>query len=394
MKLLFINYEFPPLGGGGGNANAAIARELASMGHEVAVVTSHFKSLKRFEKIDGVSIHRIPTLRKYQEKCRVHEMLAFMLMSLPYALWRAYRMKPDVCIAFFTLPSGPAAWLVRLFFKIPYIVSLRGGDVPGFMGKNLWFYHRVSEPLIKFLWRKAKAVVANSEGLKNLALQTSSKLDIMTIPNGVDLTYFNREISENWPSPDVKSNSDTNTVVRLMTAGRLTAQKGIDTLLFALWRLKSHLKNDFQLWIVGDGPLRETLEELTKDLQLEGHVFFQGWCNKLTLREYYESADIFVLPSIDEGMPNVLLEAMAMGLPLVATQISGSEELVEEGKNGFLVPPQDPEKLAEALGALIENDLGRQKMAGASKQKALEYGWKDVAVSYEELMKIALTEEE
>jgi len=391
MKLLFINYEYPPLGGGGGNANAAIARELASMGNEVHVITSHFKGLKRRETSPGLTIHRIPTLRKYQEKCRVHEMLAFLFMSLPYALWRAYRFKPDVCIAFFTLPSGPAAWLLKKIFGIPYIVSLRGGDVPGFMGKDLWFYHRVAEPFIKRLWRDAKAVVANSEGLKTLALETEEKLDIMTIPNGVDLSYFNKEISDNLPlDPQAEKKTEHPKLVRLMTAGRLTTQKGIDTLLFALWRLKGNIHKNFQLWIVGDGPLRGVLEEMVKDLQLENHVLFQGWCNKLTLKEYYDSADIFVLPSIDEGMPNVLLEAMAMGLPLVATKISGSEELVTEGKNGFLVPPKDPEKMAEALGALIENDAARAQMAIESRKKADQFGWKEVAESYNELVKLAL----
>ena len=307
MRLLFINYEFPPLGGGGGNANAQIARRMAGFGHEVVVLTSCFKDLPKKETRDGYLVVRIPTLRRYREKCRIFEMAAFMLSSIFYVLKWTRRWRPDMSIAFFTIPSAPAAWVLKWFYRIPYIVSLRGGDVPGFMPEQLWFYHKVTARLIRFLWKGAQSVVANSEGLKRLALTTGRGLDIAMIPNGGDSSFFrngvlsNDKISPSAPAPPLtkggRGDFETRNVFRLMTAGRLTEQKGIDTLLQAFSRMKPDLKKPVQLWIVGDGPLRSSLEDLAADLGIRNDVSFLGWRDRETVKTFYSSANLFFLPS-------------------------------------------------------------------------------------------------
>lgn len=393
MRLLFINYEFPPLGGGGGNANAQIAKQIAGMGHEVVVLTSSFKGLPRHEKRDGYSIYRIPSLRRYMEKCRIFEMTAFMLASMVMGPLFARKWKPDRTIAFFTIPSGPSAWIIKKLFHIPYLVSLRGGDVPGFMHPQLKLFHRLTSRVIRFLWHEAHAVVANSEGLKRLALKTTDTIDIMTIPNGVDAHFFNpdgRGVEQGMlssPSDDKvdKVDKQDKKIIRIMTAGRLTSQKGIDTLLFAFWRLKPQLHRPVQIWIVGDGPRRQSLEQLTADLKLEDDVFFLGWRDRETLKNLYSSADLFALPSLDEGMSNVLLEAMAMGLPVVATEVSGVHELVKPGENGFLVPPQKPDIMAQHLMTLINEDSLRQNMSKKARHQAQYFDWQAVARGYLEL---------
>ncbi len=403
MKLLFVNYEFPPLGGGGGNANAQIARQMAAMGHDVKVVTSAFKGLPSHEERDGYTILRIPALRRFQEKCRVFEMISFMISSIFYVVWmagpwRRRRWKPDVSIAFFTIPSGPAAWVLKKIYRIPYIVSLRGGDVPGFMKSQLWVHHKLTSRIIRYLWQGARAVVANSEGLKRLALKTADEIDIMTIPNGVDSEFFSPQTrrpeiqQELIFTEGAQKNQDENSqrILRIMTAGRLTPQKGIDTLLFSYWRMKPHLQRPVQIWIAGDGPRRASLEQLAHDLRIQDDVFFLGWRDKDTLKNLYASSDIFVLPSLDEGMPNVVLEAMAMGLPVVATAIAGSQELVEPGTNGFLVPPKNPDVMSQKLMQLITDDDLRAAMALASLQKAKEFDWKEVARDYIDLCDVSL----
>ncbi len=390
MRLLFINYEFPPLGGGGGNANAQIASQLSQMGHEVVVLTARFKGLPNDEKKEGYRIIRIPSMRRFQEKCRIFEMVSFMFSACFYSLKLARKWRPDVSIPFFTIPSGPSAWVLKKIFRVPYIVSLRGGDVPGFMHPDLRLHHWFTEPVIRFLWKGAKGVVANSEGLKNLALKTSDDIDIMTIPNGVDTGFFNPENVKVYSSIVPVFQGAGDPVLRIMTAGRLTAQKGIDTLLFAIWRLKGRLKRPVQVWIVGDGPRRASLEQLVSDLKIEDQVFFLGWCDREMLKAFYRSADIFVLPSLDEGMPNVLLEAMAMGLPVVATQISGSQELIEEGENGFLVPSKNPVVMAQKLAQLIDNNSLRLQMARSSRNRAYQFDWSEVARDYLQLCETAV----
>ena len=371
MRLLTINYEFPPLGGGGGRANAQIAREMAALGHEVVVITSSFRGLPRKEKKDGYLILRIPTLRRYLEKCRIFEMVVFMLTSIFYSVKWVGKWRPDMTIAFFTLPSAPAALVLKKLFKIPYIVSLRGGDVPGFMKEQLRIYHAISLRLIRYIWKEASAVVANSFGLKDLALKSSRKVGITVIPNGVDAPVFRepRETAENGRP------------FRILTVGRLSPQKRVDVLLSAFAQLKN-LSRPVQLWIVGDGPLRQVLEGEARSLGVASQVSFFGWQDQETLIKFYSSSDLFVLSSDYEGMPNVILEAMAAGLPVVATKVAGAEEVVVPGENGMLVSPGDPARLALAIASLISDEATLGKMRDASLRLVSQYNWQEIAVRY------------
>lgn len=372
MKILIINYEFPPLGGGGGRASAHLASEMGQLGHEVLVVTSAFQDLPSCEKRENYEIQRIWTLRKYEEKCRVFEMLVFLISSL-FNVWRiSVTWKPDITIPFFTIPSGPSAWLLKKLKKIPYIVSLPGGDVPGFMKDQLRWFHFITRPFIRKIWQDAKSVVANSEGLKELALKTTPNLDIKVIPNGVDTEYYcNSELARG-----------SDKMVTILTVGRLSPQKGIAVLLNAFAQLKKQVSTPVQLLIAGDGPLRQELEELSKTLCLENQVVFYGWCDPDEVLTLYRQADIFTLASFDEGMPNVMLEAMAVGLPIVATNIAGSCELVSEGENGFLVPAGESGPLAESLLRLVNDPSLRISMGHKSRELVNNYSWKKVGEGY------------
>jgi glycogen synthase len=127
MRILVINSEYPPIGGGAGNASANIARWFVAFGHEVAVLTAHFDSLPRVESQDSLTVHRIPALRRKQDRSGAFEQLAFILSGTVYALGLTRRFKPDVTLAFFGMPSGAIAWLLKKLYRIPYVVSLRGG---------------------------------------------------------------------------------------------------------------------------------------------------------------------------------------------------------------------------------------------------------------------------
>lgn len=378
MRLLYINYEFPPLGGGGGRANEQIARQMASLGHQVVVMTSAYQSLPRKEIKDGYLVLRIPTLRRYVEKCRIFEMVAFMFSAIFYSIKWVRKQRPDMTIAFFTLPSAPAALILKKLFRIPYIVSLHGGDVPGFMREQLRIYHSLTIHLIRYIWREAHAVVTISQGLKELALKTHRKVKISIIPNGVDAPFF-QEVA---PMAPVASSRP----FRILTVGRLSPQKRMDILLEAVAMLKTQNPScPVQLWIVGDGPLRTKLEEQAKALGIAADVSFFGWQNQENLRNFYSSADIFVLSSAYEGMPLVLLEAMAAGLPVVASKVSGTEEVIRHGENGFLVPTCNSRILSEKITTLIFDDRLRETFSKASLASVGRYNWRDAAASYLEL---------
>ncbi len=368
MRVLIINYEFPPLGGGAGNATACLAREWARHGHAVEIVTGGFRGLPAREVRDGYVVRRLPTPRRAQGQCSVGEMCAFMVASCAAVLMGP---RPDVAIAFFSIPSGPAAWLLRLLRGVPYLVSLRGGDVPGFDAKNLARLHSLTNPLTALLWRNARAVVGNSAGLCELARNFTPGLEVLEIPNGVDTACF---------APGVRGEAEG---CELLFVGRLAPQKGVDVLLRAL----ALIPKGWRLRIAGDGPEGARLSALAIQLGLGERVQFLGWTQRECLPGMYRSADVFVFPSYDEGMPNVVLEALASGLPIVATRIAGNEQLVEDGANGALVPAGEPEVFAKRLLPLIlDRDL-RRAMGARSREIAVErFSWGRSAEQYERLM--------
>lgn len=377
MHILILNSEYPPIGGGASNASAHIARELVRLGQQVTVVTSTFKDQPRDEAQDGVRILRLPARRAQADRSTTIEQLSFMLSSTVRGFGLVRRLKPDIVLAFFGAPSGVAAWIWSFFFKLPYIVSLRGGDVPGFRPYDFRRQHQLLAPLLRQVWRRAAAVVANSAGLRQLGAAFEDRVEIKVIPNGVDLEKFQAP-QRQW------------TPVRMLFVGRIVHQKGLDLLLQALSQLGDR---NWQLDFVGDGPRVEKLTQLAAQLGLADRVNFRGWLSRAELPSALSAANLFVYPSRHEGMPNAVLEAMASGLPVLSTRIAGNEELVTE-ETGVLVPSNDPDALRAALEALLPDAAGRERMgAAARKRAAAEYSWQRIAQAYLDLMR-GLTEKQ
>ncbi|MFP5223821.1 MAG: glycosyltransferase family 4 protein [Acidobacteriota bacterium] len=372
-SILLVNYEYPPLGGGAGNATANIAREMTRQGARVLVVTSAFRGMPAYEESNGFAIRRIPTIRRHEEKCAAWEMAVFMLSACLHVPLLARSFSPDAVIAFFGIPSGPSAWLLRALRGVPYVVSLRGGDVPGFQPYDLARMHRLTGGLIRFLWQRAGAVVPNSQGLAALARTFEPKLGYPIIPNGADTDFFSPRTGARVPGP-----------VRLFFHGRVVFQKGLDTLLAALGQLPPDAP--WELHIAGDGPQRPELEAQAARLGIADRVVFRGWMRRPELSRVLREMDLYVFPSRDEGMPNAVLEAMASGLPVVATRIAGSEELVVPEVTGLLAAPESATELARAVSRLVGDARTREAMGRAGRRRVLdEYSWASVAARYLEL---------
>jgi len=388
LRLLFINYEFPPIGGGGGRATANIVRELAAMGHEVTVMTSAYGNLPRDECRDGYRIVRIPTIRFHHDRCSVVELGVFMMAAIVYSLKWVASNRPDVCIAFFTIPCGPAAYVLKQCYGIPYIVATCGGDipgqgatVPGAMGRRLRFYHALTRRVIRVLWKQAYQVVATCRGLKALVERSTDRRDVAIIPNGVNAAFFTVKPSANQSSQPFT----------ILTVSRLCPQKGVDLVIHALHLIRDRLNRPWQLWIVGDGPSYAFLEALAYERYGFHHeITFLRWQEAEQIRERQEQSNLFVLASYDEGLSLAVLEAMAGGLPVLGTHISGVEELVIPGENGLLVPPGDVTALAEALLSLSSDEERLLAMGAVSREMARRYNWQDIAEAYAELCRKAV----
>ncbi len=376
MNILIVNYEFPPLGGGAGNATYYIAKEMAHRGHKVLVVSSHFKGLAKEEWIDGIQIKRILTLRKRKESVTILELLSFALSSIWYMPKIARNFRPEVSFAFFGLPCGISTLLIKALYGIPYIVSLRGADVPGFIERQVHYYHFLARPLIRYIWKKAKYLITNSQGLKDLALKSAADIKIQVIANGVDANHY---------QPCKQTDNGTK---KILFVGRLSKQKGIQYLIDSIRILKEKRINSFHLEIIGDGPDKVKLEEKVANGQLEEQISLSGWVDKKAIYKKYQEASIFAFPSLSEGMPNVILEAMASGLPILATRIAGNEELVREGENGYLVGVEDSQALADRLIKLLYESDRLIEMGKRSREIAYEeYSWVHVADRYIDLIK-------
>jgi glycosyltransferase involved in cell wall biosynthesis len=371
QRLFVINSEYPPIGGGAGNASANIARCLSESGHEVTVVTARFGDLPHLETDDGVTIHRIPTLRRKQDRSDALEQLAFIAFASLRTLGLARRIRPNATLAFFGMPSGAIAWLLKVIQRIPYVVSLRGGDVPGFRPYDFKVYHELISPLLHMIWHRAISVTANSQGLRTLANKFDARVNISVIPNGVDLEHYAPHVRA-WDPP------------LLLSAGRAVYQKGFDLGLRALAGLK---ELPWRWLIAGDGPQLANLQALAHELGIADRVTFLGWQAREDLVKKYNEANLFLFPSRHEGMPNAVLEAMASGLPVVATRIAGNEELVLDGETGLLVPPENVDALRAALRLILVDASMRETMGRASRRYVADnYSWQRVAEQYAQIL--------
>lgn len=370
MKILLLNSEYPPIGGGAGNASANLARLLAK-DNEIILLTSHFDNFSHDEICDGVRIIRVSSLRKKMDRSGAVEQISFIFAASFRTLSLVRQFRPDVTLAFFGLPSGAVAWLIKKVYDVPYIVSLRGGDVPGFRPYDFKLYHKIAAPFLHVIWHGASSVIANSKGLHELAAAFDSTIEIPIIPNGVDLEKYSAP-ARDWSAP------------RLLSVGRLVYQKGLDLAMRAL----ADLKDLSWTWtIAGDGPQMETLQSMAQEFGIADRIHFLGWQKAEQLKEQYCAANIFLFPSRHEGMPNAVLEAMASGLPVVATRIAGNEELVANGETGALVPTGDVESLRESLRPLLVEAKMRERMGRASRQRVEQsFGWERVAEQYQKIL--------
>jgi len=375
---LFINYEYPPIGGGSATACQQIARVLSKRGHEVTVLTSGIGSLHGTTVEDGVTIIRLRTLRKRVHQSGVLEMLSYVLAACwkVTSISKAHRF--DSTLAFFSVPGGIVAHWLHLRAQVPYVVSLRGGDVPG-TEPHLAIFYKVLQPLRRDIFRRAKAISAPSQGLKELSEQTDP-FPVQVVPNGVDIDLFQ-------PAPQRRAKIPT-----LLSVGRLHAQKNVGFLLNLVVAIKG--RTQVRARIIGDGPERPSLEATAVALGITEFIQFDGWLPREAIREAYQSAIFLVHASSYEGMSNVILEALATGLPVVASKIPGNNELIEDDTNGFLFEPTTgAAELADRILPLLQDQTNWNRLSTAARSTIeSRFSWNHAADLYEQLLKTTADE--
>lgn len=395
MKVLFLNYEYPPLGGGASVATEALLKEWAahSTGSgsteasniEVHLVTAALGNTFEESVVGGnVHVHRLPIGKNPK---RLHSQSLRDIFVYTIKSWfflqsfireENKKGKFDVTLAFFTVPCGFIAYLVKLFYGIPYVVSLRGADVPGFSEKYDTFYI-FARPLVRFLWRRSERVIPNSVGITELAKRTDPKQEMYIIENGVDTQTFRPQWEGKSFAPVV-----------FLSTSRLTPRKGIHHLVEAFAVAVKHARVPLELRLIGEGEQRESLEARVKELGVEKQVKFLGRIEHDSLPRFYQEAHVFVLPSKNEGMSNAALEALASGLPLIVSGTGGMQELVTDGKNGLFIDPELTAPFAEALVSLAQNQGSLITFGRESRRRAEERSWGTVAQNFERVLEQSL----
>jgi glycosyltransferase involved in cell wall biosynthesis len=377
MRILVVNYEYPPIGGGGGSSCKEIVDRLDERGHVVDVFTSGYKNFPVIEKQgNNVKIYRIKSNRKSEHEAGAFGIISFLARAMFRISKFASKKRYDIIHYHFSVPTG-----FLTFFhgnKTPYIVTLHGIGVPGFHADEFPLFQKITKPFNKRIIKKASAVVAVSENLKSKALETFKDQDIHVIYHGVDMNKFK--------PLDVDKNKNT---VDFICVARLVKFKRIDVLLKAFKMLLDKTGINGRLTIAGTGYMESELKELAGQLNIVNNVKFSGYVPHEKLPELINRHDIFVLPSVYDSFGIVFAEAMACGLPCIGANASGVPEVVKHGVTGLLAKPDDVKSFYECMRQLAQDKQQLKQMGENAYSLVKEkFDWNSIVDSYERLFNL------
>ena len=397
IRVLIITSSFPcpPLWMDGGFIWTK-AVTLLKKGISVIVLCPHGYKAPLSEEREGVIIHRFPYLIPFRAEklsggrglyfaARKNPVTAlalvpYTLSCIAHAILLTKKYRPDIIHTHWIIPNGIAGACINTIFKIPHISSIHGTDVTISAGS------RVLSGLIKIISGKTQSITTNSSF-------TGKKLSTI-IPGYGTFTIIPIGIHCEPQGQNPESAKEKNLV---LFVGRLIDWKGVNTLVSSMKKVKT-ATGSTRLVIIGDGPERERLKTLAKELELEDVITFTGRLSATELMDYYSRAAVFVLPSVTvnnqtEGLGVVLLEAMASGIPVIGSNTGGIPDIIEDKVNGLLVPPGDPDALAEAIIRILEDrDLAdRFREAGLETVKG-RFSWDKISDQFIEVYREVLHE--
>ena len=354
MKILFCNYEYPPLGGGGGVVMAALARELARR-HTVTVLTSRAMGLAAESIEGGVRIIRAPVFfRRQLAVANVASMAAYLPMAGLKGLTLKRSGAFDVINTHFVVPTGPVGHLLAKFYGVPNVLSVHGGDL--YDPSKRISPHRVTllRRPISYLLRCADALVGQSRNtVQHVADIYGVQRHTELIPLGIDRPPQVAKVSrQDFGIPE--------DAFVMVTVGRLVARKATVQLVQALTaaqRPKAHLL------IVGDGPDAEAIRSAATAAGLNQRVHLLGQVSEERKYQALGVADIFISATQHEGFGLVFLEAMAYRLPIICYDHGGQTDFLVDGETGHLIKLNDFERFTKAIVNLHDNEGLRATMA-------------------------------
>lgn len=364
-RILVLNYEWPPLGGGASPVSYELAKRLSETGeYDIDVVTMYYKGLPKYEEInDHLRVHRVWSLRSKKELCHPWEQLTYLVSGYFKARALIKKQKYDLCHTHFIIPTGVLAWVLKKQFGLEYVITSHGSDVPGFNTDRFKVLHKFTGPVLRAVSHGARTIVSPSNYLRELILKNISQAladKTVVIPNGIDTAKFT-------PKPKIKT---------IFSSGRLLPRKGFQYLIQAV----SDEDLGWEVHIAGDGPMRVELEEMARKSKTK--VVLHGWLDNKgkEYKDLLEQASIFILASEAESFGMVIAEAMSAGCAIVSSNISGCAEII--GDDGLLIEIKNAKDIKEKLLMLVNNSSELELFTKKAFKKSKSFDWEIVRHKY------------
>jgi glycosyltransferase involved in cell wall biosynthesis len=362
VKLLVINYEYPPIGGGGGVICRDICEEIGSRGHEVTVITSGLGDSPSYESTNGVGIHRVPVMmRSKRDVASLPSMLSYVPLCVRKgtALFRSRRF--DVINTHFAVPSGPAGHWLSERFRVPNVLTIHGGDI--FDPSKALSPHRtfgLRQTVRRMLCSADRVVAQSSDTMQNARRYYGVDRPIDIVPLGIRPNSYP---AKTRAALDLPAGDKI-----FVTIGRLVRRKNLPELLEIFAGVRE--KIPCSLLIIGDGPEMEPVERRIRELGLGVSVRMTGRVDEERKFQYLSAADIYLSTALHEGFGIVFLEAMECGLPIVCYNRGGQTDFLSDGVTGYLVSLGDKERFTERIMDLARSDSVHKRIGAHNKEYA------------------------
>ena len=358
MRLVIYSAFYEPFVSGAERMVVETVRRLAGR-FSITVVTARLDATlprREIRRLENGATHEIVRLGFGTKS----DKFLFPLLAPLWTLGQPH----DLVHAVMESYAGIALWWYRAFGgKKPTVLTLQSGDLD-MPEKN--------RKIPRWVWRNIHVsptlVVGISTALTERAKALGAKRT-MTIPNGVDFGHLN-----NIPR-------GTKSVHRIVTVARLSPEKGLPFLIEAM-KIARHSVPDAELAIVGGGALEAELKAFTAEQSLQDVVHFLGAKPNAEAMAEVAKSEVFVLPSLGEGLGIVLLEAQALGMPVIGTRVGGIPDVIEHEKTGLLVPPSDAEAIASAVVRLLTDRALAERCVAEAKSRLAKFDWDKIAERY------------
>jgi len=349
-KVLIFSLAYLPFVGGAELAVKEITDRINDI--EFNMITLRFnKQWPRFEKIGNINVYRVDGSKLFFPFC---------------AFLKAKKIKYDLIWSIMANRAGFAALFFKFFHpQVKFLLTLQEGDTLDYPKKQIGILWPFLKPLFRAIFRRADYIQAISNYLADWAKNMGAKCPVEVVPNGVDINKF-----------EIRSTKSETKEKILITVSRLVKKNAVGDIIESLQYLPENVK----FLILGEGEEKEKLALIVTRYALQNRVKFFGFVEQSKMMDYFQNADIFIRPSLSEGLGTAFLEAMAAGLPVIATPVGGIPDFLRDNETGLFCEINNPKSIAEKVKLLLENGGLKNKIIVNAQKLVIEnYDWDLIA---------------